>query len=79
MGPKWVGGGHGAKWLCLMRGGIFLELDFGMGVQGLVKGVSGEGRGTACRMARGLYKNKDADFVTAVLWALFVSPNFQYI
>lgn len=45
-----------------MRGGIFLELEFGMGVQGLVKGVSGEGRATACRMARGLYKNKDADF-----------------
>lgn len=72
-----MGAGHGVEWLCLTRGGIFLELDLGIGVQGLVKGVSGEGRATACRMARGLYKNKDAHFVIVVWWALFVSPNFQ--
>ena len=72
-----MGARHGVEWLCLTRGGIFLELDLGIGVQGLVKGVSGEGRATACRMARGLYKNKDAHFVTVVRWALFVSPNFQ--
>lgn len=76
-GPKWVGAGHGVEWLCLTRGGIFLELDLGIGVQGLVKEVRREGRATAWRMARGLCKNKDADFVTAVGWALFVSPNFQ--
>lgn len=43
-GPKWVGAGHGVQWLCLTRGGIFLELDLGIGVQGLVKEVRGEGR-----------------------------------
>ena len=52
-------------------------MDLGIGVQGLVKEVRREGRATAWRMARGLCKNKDADFVTAVGWALFVSPNFQ--
>lgn len=44
-------------------------------VQGLAKGVSGEGRATAGGMARGLSKN--TYFVTAVGWALSVSLAFS--
>ena len=58
------------------KGGV----DSGIGaeegvVQGLAKGVSGEGRATAGGMARGLSKN--TYFVTAVGWALSVSLTFS--
>lgn len=47
------------------------------GVQGLAKGVSGEGRATADRTAKGICKTRNTYFVPVMGWALSVSANFQ--